>query len=190
MLFVAVGLVACSDRRSPPSKAEASPPKFTPEEVAQSVTLLAREAEKGKARFAALDAVRDSAPYVSEFVRLFPGAEVNYRYFTSTDEPGFDVGVDLHERYEFRMQLPVHFDPEHRNVIGYGEPKFMIWEAASVTRGPSGGAQTTLNPAGERHFGSPEWRTLVEHGGDFTAIGYTMTTNRPVAGFAHRKAQP
>jgi hypothetical protein len=190
MLLLAVGLVACSDRRSPPSQPEALAPKFTPEEVAQSHTLLAREAEKGKARFAALDAVRDSAPYVSDFVRLFPGAEVKYRYFTSSDEPGFDVGVDLHERYEFRMQLPVHFDPERRSVVGYGEPKFVIWEAASVTRGPTGVAATTLNSAGERHFGPTQWRRLVEHGGDFTAIGYTMVTNQPVAGFAHRKVQP
>jgi len=184
LLLVALtaGLVSCTQKPAPP--------KFTPEEVAQSLTLLVREGEKGKARFAALDAVRDSAPYVSDFVRLFPGAEVNYRYFTSTDEPGFDVGVDLHERYEFRMQLPVRFDSERLKVIGYGEPKFVIWEAASVTRGPSGFAGTTLNPAGERHFGSAEWRTLVERGGDFAAIRYTMVTNRPVPGFAHRKVQP
>ena len=172
------------------SSSNAIPPKFTPEEVAQSLALLVREGEKGKARFAALDAVRDSAPYVSEFIRLFPRAQVNYRYFTGTGEPGFDVGVDLHERYEFRMQLPVRFDLDRVKVIGYGEPKFVIWEAASVTRGPSGLASTRLNPAGERHFGSAEWRTLVERGGDFSAIGYTMTTNRPVPGFAQREVQP
>jgi len=188
ILVLAVGLVGCKDKRSMPS--QAVPPQFTPEEVAQSLTLLAREGEKGKARFTALDAVRDSAPYVSEFVRLFPGAEVNYRYFTNTEEPGFDVGVDLYERYELRMQLPVHFDSERRTVIGYGDPVFSIWEAASVTRGPSGTAQTALNPAGERDFGSAEWRTIVEHGGDFAAIGYTMLTNQPVTGFAYRKVQP
>ena len=98
------GIVACN-RKPAPSQSDAMPPKFTPAEVAQSFALLARESEKGKARFAALDAVRDSAPFVSEFVRLFPGAEMNYRYFTSTDEPGFDVEVDLYERYEFTMQL-------------------------------------------------------------------------------------
>ena len=192
LLFAALaaGLVSCTQKPAAPSQADAVPPKFTPEEVAQSLTLLVREGEKGKARFAALDAARDTAPYVSNLVRLFPGAEVNYRYFTNTDEPGFDVGVDLHERYEFRMQLPVRFDSERLKVVGYGEPKFVLWEAASVTRGPSGIAGTTLNPAGERQFGSAEWRTIVEHDGDFTSIGYKMTTNQPVAGFAHRKVQP
>ena len=189
-VLLTIVLVSCTQKPSPPSRADAVPPKFTPEEVAQSLTLLVREGEKGKARFAALDAVRDSAPYVSDFVRLFPGAEVNYRYFTGTGEPGFDVGVDLHERYEFMMQLPVRFDSERLKVIGYGEPKFVIWEAASVTRGSSGIAETTLNPAGERHFGSAEWRTLVERTGDFAAIGYAMVTNRPVPGFAHREVQP
>lgn len=189
ILLLSFAVVSCN-QKSTPSQSEAVPPKFTPEEVAQSLALLAREGEKGKVRFAALDAVRDSAPYVSEFVRLFPTAEVSYRYFTSTDEPGFDVGVDLHERYEFRMQLPVRFDSERSKVIGYGDPQFSIWEAASVTRGPSGIAGTTLNPAGERHFGSAEWRTLVEHSGDFTAIGYVILTNQSVAGFRDRKIQP
>src|ERR1700686_20951 len=141
ILFLTTGLVSCDQRSATPSQADAVPPKFTPEEVAQSLTLLVQEGEKGKARFAALDAVRYSAPYVSEFVHLFPGAEVNYRYFTSTDEPGFNAEADLYERYEFRMQLPVRFDSERRKVIGYGEPKFVIWEAASVTRGPSGIAE-------------------------------------------------
>ena len=184
IVSLSFGLVAC--KREPlPSQSDAVPPKFTPEEVAQSVALLARESEKGKARFAALDAVRDSAPFVSEFVRLFPGAEVNYRYFTTADEPGFDVEVDLYERYELTMQLPVQFDSERRKVIGYGEPKFYLMEAASQK-----GRETSYDPSGERRFGSAEWRTLVEHRGDFSAIGYGMHTNQPVAGFRDRKSQP
>jgi len=178
------GLVACN-RQPAPSQSDAVPPKFTPEEVAQSLALLARESEQGKARFAALDAVRDSAPFVSEFVRLFPGAEVNHRYFTTTDEPGFDVEVDLYERYELTMQLPVQFDSERRKVIGYGEPKFYLKEATRQK-----GRETSYNPSGERRFGSVEWRTLVEHGCDFAAIGYEIRTNQPVAGFRDRKVQP
>jgi hypothetical protein len=190
ILVLTVGLVACSDKHSTQPQVQAVPPKFTPEEVAQSLALLAREGQKGKERFAALDAVRASAPYVSKFLLLFPNAEVNYRYSNRTDEPGFDVGVDLYERYEFRMRLPVRFDSERRTAIGYGEPRFVIWEAASVTRDPSGIAGTTYNPTGERHFGSTEWRTLVERHGDFSAIGYIMRTNQAVAGFRDRVVQP
>jgi hypothetical protein len=121
---------------------------------------------------------------------VFPAAEVNYRYFTNADEPGFDVGVDLHGRYEFRMQLPVRLDSERRKVIGYGEPQFSIWEVATVTRGPSGIAQESFNPSGERRFSLAEWRTLVAHGGDFAAVGYTMVTNQPIPGFANRGLRP
>ena len=163
-------------------KSRLSPPEFTSEQVAQSFALLAREGRKGEALFAALDAARASAPYVSEFVRLFPKADVNYRYFAGTGEPGFDIGVDLYERYELRMQLPVRFDPGQRSIVGYGEPKFYLFEAASQKD-----RATSYNPAGERRFGSAEWRRIVEKNGDFGVIGYAMVTNRPVPGFKDRK---
>jgi hypothetical protein len=184
------GIISCTPKHSTPPNAEAMPQHSTPEQTAQSLALLAREGQKGKERFAALNAVRASAPYISEFLRLFPNAKVNYRYFANPDEPGFDVGVDLYDRYEFRMQLPVRFDSERPSVVGYGEPRFVIWEAASVTRGPSGIAETAPKSDGERHFGSAEWRTLAAHGGDFSAIGYVMHTNQPVAGFRDRGIQP
>lgn len=183
IVSLSFGLVSCNWKPAP-SQSAAVPPKFTEEEVAQSLALLARESEKGKARFAALDAVRDSAPFVSEFVRLFPGTEVNYRYFTTADEPGFDLEVDLYERYELTMQLPIQFGSERSEVIGYGEPKFYLVEVASQK-----GRETSYNPSGERRFGAAEWRTLVEHRGDFSAIGYTMITNQPIAGFRGRKRQ-
>jgi len=192
ILFViplSFGLIACNQRPTP-SQADAVPPKFTSEQLTQSLTLIAREAEKGKERFAALDAVSNSAPYVSEFVQSFPNAKVSYRYFSSSDQPGFDVGVDLYDRYQFGMQLPVHFDTERRRVIGYGKPKFIIREVASVTRGSNGIAEVSYVSTGERHFGSADWQTLVAHGGDFAAIGYLMRTNQPVTGFEQRNVQP
>jgi len=140
------------------------------------------EAVKGAMRFRALDAALKSAPYLSDFVRLFPGAEVNYRYFTRSDEPGFDVAVNLYGRYELEMQLPAHFDSRRFAVIGYGEPKFCLLEVANYK-----GGETTYNPAGAVTFGSSAWRKIVESEGDFGAIGYSMITNQPVAGFKDRR---
>jgi hypothetical protein len=147
--------------------------------------LLREAVGKANDSHSALDAARLSAPYVSDFVRLFPNAEVRYRSFGGG--MGFDVNVDLFDRYEFTMQLPVVFDSSRSKVIDYGEPRFTLWEAASVKRNKSGIAETTLNPAGERRFGPTEWQKIVEAGGDFGAIGYTMHTNRPVPGFSGRK---
>ena len=157
-------------------------PTMSQNQVAQYFKAMAQEAEKGNQYFKALDAARPSAPYLSDFLGLFPKAEVNYRYFTSSGEPGYDVEVDLHERYELLMQLPVHFDSSRRNVIGYGEPKFYLGEATNVVK-----RQTWFNPASARTFGSAEWKKIVEGEGDFRAIGYAMITNRPVPGFKNRK---
>jgi len=155
----------------------------TSDQVARSFNALIQESEKGNERFRALDGVRSSAPYVSEFIHLFPETEVNYRYFTGTDEPGFDLGVDLYGRYELGMQLPVLFDSSRRSVIGFGEPKFYLSEAASQK-----GRETSYNPAGDRKFGPAEWRKIVESEGDFRAIGYAMKTNQPVVGFKDRRS--
>jgi hypothetical protein len=173
-------LVAGCKKSSPNATAES--PQFAPAQIAQSLSLLKKESEEGKKRFDALDAARPSAPYLGDFLRLFPKAEVHYRYFTTTDEPGFDVSVDLWERYVFTMQLPALFDPARRMVVGYGDPKFYLWEVAGVK-----GRETSYNPGGERRFGSAEWRRLVEKNGDFGAIGYAMITTRPVPGFKDRK---
>jgi hypothetical protein len=152
---------------------------------AKYAQLFRRAVDEANDSHKALDAARFSAPYVSDFLRLFPKAEVRYRSFTGG--LGFDVNVDLHERYELTMQLPAVFDSSRSKVIGYGEPRFTLWEAASVKRNKSGIAETTLNPAGERRFGPEEWRKTVESGGDFRVIGYSMITNRPVPGFVGRK---
>ena len=132
--------------------------------------------------FKALDAARPSAPYVTDFVRLFPEAIVTNRFFSRAGQPpGFNVEVDLYERYELLMQLPVLFDPTEDNVIGYGEPRFHILEISSQK-----GRDTSFNRAGDRRFGSAEWQKIVEKGGDFNAIGYTMITDQPVPGVRGR----
>jgi len=179
ILSITVLLVGCQKQQ--PSVTTGST-NMTSEQFAE---LFNEEKNKADAWFAALDAAKPSASLVAEFLRLFPNAVANYKYFTSTGEPGFDVGVDLHERYDFRMQLPVRFDPEGSAVIGYGEPMFYLLEVASQ----NGGA-TSYNPAGERQFGSADWRKIVQNGGDFSVIGYTMLTNRPIPGFTQRNVQP
>ncbi len=55
ILPLSLGLASCSQKPAP-SPAAAVPPKFTPEEVTQSLALVAGEGEKGKERFTALDA--------------------------------------------------------------------------------------------------------------------------------------
>jgi hypothetical protein len=154
----------------------------TPEAEAAYASAMAQARQQGEDYFSALDAARPSAPYLSDIVRLFPEAEVNYRYFGARGEPGFNVAVDLYERYQLKMRLPVRFDSSRRTVIGYGEPKFYLLEVAKQK-----GRETSYNPEGGREFGPAEWKKIVESRGDFGAIGYTMITNKPVPGFKDRK---
>src|SRR5262249_45971792 len=139
--------------------------------------------QKATKWFAALDAARPSAPHVVEFLRLFPEAQVNYRYFAPSHEPGFDLSADLYGRYELTMQLPVVFDSTGSKVVGYGEPNFYLWEVSEVKRSRSGVAEVSFNASGQRHFGSAEWQRIVDSDGDFQAIGYEMIKNQPVDGF-------
>ena len=135
------------------------------------------EAPRGWRYFAALDAARSEAAYVSDFVRLFPGTEVRYRYFTPRREPGYDLHVALYERYELTMQLPVTFDRSGGEVVGYGESRFYLWEVSSVR-----GHNISYNPTRGREFGSAEWREIINRDGDFAAIGYRLIKDQPVPG--------
>jgi hypothetical protein len=141
---------------------------------------------RGRTWFATLDAARDSAPFVSDFLRLYPRARVSYVYFAGP-EPGYNLEADLFERYELLMQLPVEFDSSGKKVTGYGEPKFYLHEVESVERLADGRSSTSYRGSSQRVFGSAEWRKIVDAGGDFRAVGYTMTKDQPVPGFKDRK---
>lgn len=176
-------VVACKGDRSAAPQEQT----VTLEQAAQFYKTILKEAGKGNDRFATLDAARPSAPYLSDFVKLFPQAEVNYRNFSGGF--GFDVEVDLFERYEFQMQLPANFDSSGRSVADYGEPRFYLREVNHVEERKNRTGVTSYNPLGERKFGSAEWRRIVESGGDFGVIGYSMISNRPVAGFNGRNIE-
>jgi hypothetical protein len=134
----------------------------------------------------ALDAARIPAPYLTNFVRLFPEAQVLYRNFGGGF--GYSVSVDLHGRYEVWMQLPVIFDSSSRdNVIGYGEPSFGISEFERVLLNKSGQLETWFKKESQRGFGSVEWQKIVEANGDFGSIGYRMITNQPIPGAELRR---
>jgi len=145
--------------------------------------LYSADAKKAEAYYDALGAVQKDVQLLSEFRQIFPAAVERVRYFTSGREPGFDVVVHLHERYELTMQLPVSFDVSGKRVVGYGTPAFHLTEVERVEKTPSDTVAISYDPAGELRFGPAEWRKLFEHGGDFSSIGYKMTTDRPVSNF-------
>jgi hypothetical protein len=163
-----------------PASTEASNPAA--KQIAEYWRVLLQESEKGNERFKALDHARASAPYLQDFLRLFPEAEVNYSYWGASGEPGYVAEVDLHGRYEFELRLPVRFDSTLRSIIGYGEPTFNLRELAMQE-----GLGRSYNPASESRFGAADWRKIVESGASFQAIGYSMVTDQPAPGYRDRR---
>jgi hypothetical protein len=141
---------------------------------------LERESKKGEAYFAGLRDAQGSAPVVQQFLRLFPAAQIRYRWFGRSNCPGFDGFVVLHGRYELTMQLPVDFDDAGRTVVGYGEPQFYLLEITQFERLPGGPSHISYGR--NLVFGSEEWEKVISANGDFRVIGWTLVTNEPVPG--------
>ena len=129
----------------------------------------------------ALDSVRPTAPYLSSFVEAYPDAQVTYRFYSANNKLGFIAEIDLYGRYELELRLQPEFDKTHRKVIGYGDPRFGINEIEKQD-----GLGRSYVRVTQREFGAAEWKTILDHGGDFGAIGYLMVTNRPAPGFMTR----
>jgi hypothetical protein len=74
--------------------------------------------------------------------------------------------------------------------VGFGEPKFYLFEVEKVDSFPDGRASTSYSSSGQRIFGPAEWQKIVDQDGDFSAIGYKMEKNQPVAGFQSSPPDP
>jgi hypothetical protein len=125
---------------------------------------------------------RSAGVYVSEFFRCFPSAKV--RQGSVGAGSGFEVNVDLFQRYEFTMQLVVQYDSLKR-IVSHDEPLFYIREVVGVDIGLA--EKPVIRIGEQRQFGAAEWKRLVDAGGDFRAIGFKIITNEPVAHFNDRK---
>jgi hypothetical protein len=131
---------------------------------------------------ATLDSIRPTAPYLSSFVKAYPEAHVTYRFYSENDKLGFIAEVELHGRYELELRLQPEFDKTHTKVVGYREPRFQILEIERQ----EGLSRSYVGGATQREFGTAEWQAILDQGGDFGAIGYSMIKNKPAPGFRPR----
>ena len=115
-------------------------------------------------------------------------AELSYDY-DAPDRAELSLRGYLHKRYSLGMTVPVTVSPDRRSVVGHGEPKVSILEIESIERNPRAtvggpvvgwGMRFTTN---QLTFGLPGWKRLMNAHGDFSAIGYAVKTNAPVAHF-------
>ena len=175
VVFVGVFLYGCSKDNQTTSQAPASP------EVPLYLRLLyGKQAQIANDRFATLTRSIESAPYLKDIKKLFPRASLNYRYFTTTDEPGFNIETVVNDRYFLAIQVPVTFSADNKSISAYGKPMFYLNEItkAHVEEGRYQGHSSGEN----MRFSDKEWNLIARSGGDFSAAGMQVRANDPVAG--------
>lgn len=149
---------------------------------------LAEQLRISKLRHATLDAAdRTKIPYLRDFLTLYPDSVVRYLSFAGADFPSLSVTTTLHDRYEFRMDVPVKYSDDHLKILGYGEPECHLMEVDSVTPRDDGAGGIELGGTSggalQKHFGNKEWGALVESKGDFSVLGYEIKKGKPVPNF-------
>ncbi len=149
---------------------------------------LAKQLEISKLRHATLDAAdRNKIPHLREFLALYPDSVVRYMSLTGANFPSLSVTTTLHDRYEFRMDVPVKYSDDHLEIVSYGEPACYLIEVAAVTprEDGAGGIELGGTRGGDlqKDFGSKEWGALVESKGDFSVLGYEIKKGKPVPNF-------
>ena len=159
--------------------------ELTQEEFDKAV---AEQVRISKLRHATLDAAdRSKIPFLKDFLALYPDTFVQYLKISGADFPSLSVTTTLHDRYEFRMDIPVKYSDDHFKIVSYGEPQCHLMEVASVSTRDDGrgGIELGGTRSGDlqKHFGIKEWELLVESKGDFSVLGYGIEQGNPVTNF-------
>ena len=149
---------------------------------------VAEQLRISKLRHATLDAAdRSQIPHMKDFLALYPDTVVQYLKISGADFPSLSVTTTLHDRYEFRMDIPVKYSDDHLKIVSYGEPQCHLMEVASVsTRDDGAGGIALKGTTGgdlQKHFGINEWEALVESKGDFSVLGFKIEKGKPVPNF-------
>ena len=119
-------------------------------------------------------------PFAVEFDTVFPESYSVLQRYTGTVGPSvFSMKTSIHDRYVFRLDIPVTLDNSRRKVIKYGEPAFQLVEVTEVSR-----KSILYNPKSQIRFGKVKWRTIFSENGDFNSIGVDLDNSNPVPGFA------
>jgi hypothetical protein len=83
-------------------------------------------------------------------------------------------------RYTLTMQVPVAIASSHSGHVT-GEPEFLLLEVSAVDVSPSG--QVGASFGRQIKFGAKEWKTVVDHKGDFSKIGFPIESRPAIKDF-------
>lgn len=130
----------------------------------------------------ALRDAKQSVPYVREFLRFFPDAEISFSY-GQNGRTEVNCLTGLYGRYVFLARTPVTFNLLRTSVVSYGDPFFHLMEVGVIESKDgtkkTGWVPNTIN----KDFGKDDWNKLVAAGGSLEALGITPITDQPIEGF-------
>ena len=134
-----------------------------------------------------LESVRKSVAFVGEFEQLFSGGCTSFR--ETKEHSGrthsawtFDAKIGFYGRYILNADLPIIVDGRFE-VVGTSNVRLSVHTLREIhRRGDT--LHMSYEPNCQFSFGLQDWKKLVAARGDFSAIGYDMVTDAPLADFA------
>ena len=132
----------------------------------------------------AVASARSTIPVIEQFERLFPGSDHFISYYTGTHgPPTWNSHAGLYGRYVLTMQMPIRFNLFWRDrIIWHGDSTFYLREIKSISPQANGTSVILYGPT-HLTFGLPEWKRVVDAGGDLSVLGVKMTKDAKVLNF-------
>jgi len=123
-----------------------------------------------------------NVPYARDFKKSFSLSRESFSSFTGKrGQPTLICMAGLYGRYVLRGDVEVTFDSSRTKVISYGDPIFCLVEVIGILPLPDG--RVAITSKSIKEFGKELWKTIVEHGGDFSSAGIELRKDDPVPGF-------
>ena len=121
-------------------------------------------------------------PCARDFKKCYPLSRESFSSFNAKrGQPTLICMAGLYGRYVLRMDVEVTFDSSRTKVISYGEPIFCLVEVIGISPLPDD--RVAITSTSIKEFGEEFWKTIVEHGGDFSSVGIELRKDAPVPGF-------
>ncbi len=160
-----------------------SPPASVPKTIALLATLFATGCGPRPEQYQAIhQSARTALPIAVEMEQLFGTADHFITHFGSRSEASnlWNTVAFFGGRYELTMQVKIRVDYDKNQIEVVGDPEFYLVEVRSIKVYDDG--RTDGQYDRNFRFTKEEWKTVSEHKGDFSVIGFELKTE-PVAGF-------
>ena len=117
---------------------------------------------------------------VREFREIFPTQTIGLSQYGVPSVKHTVFGeVGLSSRYILHFSVSLKLDKTWTKIVEFGAPEFQLNEVESIEVENSR-FHVTYADGSQRRFGQKEWKLLYKARGDFSVLGISLITDRPV----------